>query len=181
MADAYMNAAKYIGAGLAASGRRPPFFPIAARAAAHPELVGRILAAGHTVGLHCHDHVRHSTRDRAWLEYDTARALELLATVDVTPTLWRTPYGDIAPHTGEVASRHRLRVVGWTVDTPDWRGDSAAAMFAATVPALRDGAVVLAHDGIGPGARRRDARETVAYVRRVASHAGRGHLRLEAL
>ena len=33
------------------------------------------------------------------------------------------------------------------------------------------GAIVLAHDGIGPGAKRTDVRETIAYTRLVAEHA----------
>ena len=44
-------------------------------------------------------------------------------------------------------------------------------MLRATRDELRDGAIVLAHDGIGPGARRADARETIEYTRLVTEHA----------
>lgn len=37
-------------------------------------------------------------------------------------------------------------------------------MLAAISPDLRDGAIVLAHDGIGPGAERAGCEETVALV-----------------
>ena len=57
------------------------------------------------------------------------------------------------------------------VDTHDWRGDSADEMLRATREQLQVGAIVLAHDGIGPGARRADARETIAYTRLVTEHA----------
>jgi hypothetical protein len=67
------------------------------------------------------------------------------------------------------------------VDTHDWRGDDAAMMFDATRSQLIPGAVVLAHDGIGPGARRDDARETVALVRLMADHAEQRQLELRAL
>ncbi|MEA2144490.1 MAG: hypothetical protein QOG59_77, partial [Solirubrobacteraceae bacterium] len=50
-----------------------------------------------------------------------------------------------------------------------------------TRPGLQAGAVVLAHDGIGPGARRTDAAETVTYTELVADHARRCALTLEAL
>ena len=62
--------------------------------------------------------------------------------------------------------------MGWTVDTHDWRSDSAEEMFRLTAPGLLDRAIVLAHDGIGPGALRGGARQTVEYVRLVAVHAG---------
>ena len=162
-------------------GARATFFPIASRAEAEPEVMERIRAAGHLIGLHCDEHVRHSERDRAWVARDTTRALERLARLGIAPTLWRTPWGDTAPWSAELAAEHGLAIVGWTTDTHDWRGDSAAAMYEHTAPSLRDGAIVLAHDGIGPGARRSDARETVAYVELVAAHAERHDLELSPL
>lgn len=166
---------------LAAHRAGATFFVIASRAAARPDLVARILAHGHRVGLHCDLHVRHSDRDRAWLEADTAQALARLRALGVRPTLWRTPWGDTAPWTASVARRHGLRIVGWSVDTHDWRGDTAAQMFAATREQLEPGAVVLAHDGIGPGARREGAAETIAYVDLLAGHAAARELSLEVL
>jgi peptidoglycan/xylan/chitin deacetylase (PgdA/CDA1 family) len=166
---------------LARAGARATFFPIASRAAAQPGLVARMLADGHTVGLHGDEHVRHSTRDAAWGRADTERALQRLSTAGAFPTLWRTPWGDTAPWSAEVAGEHGLRIVDWTVDTHDWRGDAAPEMFAATRPGLQAGAIVLAHDGIGPGALRADARETVAYVELVARHAADQKLLLTAL
>jgi peptidoglycan/xylan/chitin deacetylase (PgdA/CDA1 family) len=89
----------------------------------------------------------------------------------VCPTLWRTPWGDTAAWSDQVARENRLRIIGWTVDTHDWQGDSAAEMFRATRDRLRDGAIVLAHDGVGPGARRTDVSATIAYTRLVVEHA----------
>ncbi len=163
---------------LARAGARATFFPIAPRAARHPELMARIISEGHEVGLHCHDHDRHSSRSLPWGRRDTGRALALLASVGARPSLWRTPYGDLAPWSEQVAGENRLRILGWTVDSHDWRGDSAEEMFRLTAPQLRDGAIVLAHDGIGPGARRQDARETVRYVNLVSEHARRAGLEL---
>ena len=166
---------------LAAADARATFFPIAPRAAAHPELIARALADGHAVGLHCDEHIRHSDRDAAWLRADTERALERLRALGVSPRLWRTPWGDVAPWTADIAAEHGLTITGWTVDSHDWRGDSAASMFAATRAGLRAGAIVLAHDGIGPGARRSDARETIAFMKLVAGHAASERLVLTSL
>jgi peptidoglycan/xylan/chitin deacetylase (PgdA/CDA1 family) len=166
---------------LAAAGARVTFFPIAPRAAAHPDLIARMRAEGHGIGLHCNEHVRHSTQTGAWVVGDTVGALRRLADLGVAPTHWRTPWGDTAPFTSGVAEAHGLTLTGWTVDTHDWRGDSAESMFAATRGDLTDGAIVLAHDGIGPGAQREDARETVAYTARVIDFACETGLALEVL
>ena len=161
------------------AGARALFFPIAPRAAAQPELIARMRREGHEIGLHCDQHVRHSTRTRAWLLADTERAVARLAGVGVVPRRWRTPWGDTGPFTREVAAMHGLTMTGWTLDTHDWRGDSAAAMFAATRDGLKADAIVLAHDGIGPGAPRADARETVAYTARVIRFAQANGIALE--
>ena len=166
---------------LADLGARATFFPIAARAAGQPEIVARMLADGHQVGLHCDQHVRHSERDQAWLASDTDAALARLAELGVRPTFWRTPWGDTAPWTMAIAHQRDLRVIGWSADTHDWRGDSADAMFEATRSMLTDGATVLAHDGIGPGARRTSAEQTLDYVAMVGAHARTHGLDLEAL
>src|SRR5581483_10757853 len=125
---------------LSAAGARATFFPIAPRAAAHPEVIGRAVAEGHEVGLHCDVHERHSQHSRDWGRRDAARALERLARIGVRPGLWRTPWGDTAPWSAQVAAGYGLRLVAWTVDTHDWRGDTATQMFATTGGQLNDGA-----------------------------------------
>ena len=162
-------------------GARATFFPIASRAAAHPDLIARMRAGGHAVGLHCDRHVRHSERDVEWLRRDTATALGRLARIEVHPVFWRTPWGDTAPWSVRVAGEYGLRLVGWTIDTRDWRGDRAEQMFDATQDALDAGAIVLMHDGIGPGARRDGVDETLGYVELVAGRAARHGLQFEAL
>jgi peptidoglycan/xylan/chitin deacetylase (PgdA/CDA1 family) len=162
-------------------GARATFFPIAARAEAHPEVVEAIRADGHAIGLHCDEHIRHSERDAAWLCRDTDSALRRLAALDVSPWLWRTPWGNTAPWTTRIALDRDLRLIGWTADTHDWRGDSADEMFECTRGALTEGAIVLAHDGLGPGAQRTTPAATLDYVTLVGAHARDYDLSLEAL
>jgi peptidoglycan/xylan/chitin deacetylase (PgdA/CDA1 family) len=160
---------------------RATFFVIAPRAAAHPDLVARILDEGHSIGLHCDEHVRHGTRDIHWGRGDTSRALARIRRRGASPRLWRTPWGDLAWWSGQVAREQGLRLVHWTVDTHDWRGDSAERMFDNTHRQLRDGTIVLAHDGIGPGARRDNAAQTLRFVELAATHARANGLQLGSL
>ena len=162
-------------------GARATFFPIAARAAEHPGIIERIQAEGHAIGLHCDEHVRHSERDMAWLVRDTDMALRRLAGLGVRPSFWRTPWGDVAPWSTQVARDRDLRLIGWTTDTHDWRGDPAVEMFEATRERLTEGAIVLAHDGLGPGAGRESVEPTLDYVALVGEHSRKTGLTLEAL
>ena len=156
-------------AALSGSAMRAIFFVIAQRAAAHPEVVAAIRARGHAVELHCDEHVRHTEADRATIEEDTRRAMATLARLGVRPRRWRTPWGVQAPWTEAIAAEHDLELYGWDVDSHDWRGDGAERMLAAVGPKLREGAVVLLHDALGPGSRRQGCEETVRFTRMLAA------------
>jgi peptidoglycan/xylan/chitin deacetylase (PgdA/CDA1 family) len=166
---------------LAARDARATFFPIAPRAAQHPHMIARMLADGHAVGVHCHEHVRHREREPDDVRADTVAALTTLRSLGANPSLWRTPWGDVAPFSAALAEEQGLRIVGWTVDTHDWRGDSAQEMFRRIGGELQDDAIVLAHDGIGPGALRGEATATVELIGMIAAHADECGLQLRAL
>jgi len=137
---------------------------MAARAAAHPRLVDRMGAEGHEVALHCVRHVRHTEIDERALRRDTQTGLRLLEHLGVQARHWRAPWGVTTATSHAVAADLGLELVHWDLDTHDWRGDSAAAMHARVAGDIRGGSVVLMHDGLGPGARRSDCRETLRLL-----------------
>jgi peptidoglycan/xylan/chitin deacetylase (PgdA/CDA1 family) len=137
---------------------------MAGRAAAYPSLIDRIYAAGHEVALHCVRHIRHTEIDEQGLRRDTQMGLRALQRLGVQPRYWRAPWGVTTDASRSVAAELGLELVHWDLDTHDWRGDCAVAMHAGVAGELRGGAVVLMHDGLGPGARRTDCRETVRLV-----------------
>ncbi len=83
--------------------------------------------------------------------------------------------------TEAVAARHGLTLVGWTLDTHDWRGDLASAMFARARPQLTPGAVVLMHDALGPGALRAGCHSTVELIEPLVIAARARGLRVEPI
>jgi peptidoglycan/xylan/chitin deacetylase (PgdA/CDA1 family) len=157
------------------------FFAIGERVARAPETIRAIRELGHDVELHCHRHVRHSELDEDALERDTVTALETFALAGVTPTRWRPPWGIVTEATRDVAARHHLELVRWTIDTHDWRGDPGHRMLELATLALHDGAVILMHDGLGPGARRDGCFETVELIAPLIWTARRGGLQVLSL
>jgi peptidoglycan/xylan/chitin deacetylase (PgdA/CDA1 family) len=140
------------------------FFMVGERVRSAPSLARAVLDAGHEVQLHCHRHIRHTELSEAEIERDTTVALDALAALGVHPTHWRTPWGIQTPATANVARRHRLKLVGWTIDTHDWRGDPAPAMLARARPFLTGGGIVLMHDALGPGALRTGCENTIELL-----------------
>lgn len=149
---------------LARVGARATFFVLGECVEREPGLLERVVAQGHDVEVHGHAHLRHPEHPRASIEKDLQTALDSLQRHGVAPTRWRLPWGHLAEFSGALAAEYGLTLAGWTVDTHDWRGDSAAEMLGAVVPRLEPGTIVLMHDGVGSGARRSDCRETAALV-----------------
>jgi peptidoglycan/xylan/chitin deacetylase (PgdA/CDA1 family) len=147
---------------LAAADVKATFFVLGERVEECPELLGRVLDAGHAVEVHGYAHLRHPSSARQVVESDLDRALGVLDRHGVRPCWWRVPWGHLADFTWELAAERGLRIVGWSTDTHDWRGDDAATMLEGLQ--LTQGGIVLAHDGVGSGARRETARATAELV-----------------
>ncbi len=149
---------------LRAADARATFFVMTDRAVAYPQLIARARSEGHRVELHCRRHVRHADLSDRELEEDTAAGLAMLDGLGVSPRLWRAPWGVVREHSHAVAAQHELRLVHWTADTEDWTGAPADELVRRVWPEIGPGTVVLAHDGLGPGATRADCAETVAMI-----------------
>ena len=147
---------------LRAAAATATFFVLGERVQEQPALLGRMIDEGHRVEVHGHRHLRHPRTSRAEVEQDIDQALQVLADAGVRPQRWRIPWGHLADFTPELARERQLEIVGWSADTHDWRGDGAAEMLAAL--ALEYGGIVLAHDGVGAGARRATASATAELV-----------------
>lgn len=155
------------------------FFVLGPEAERHADTVRRARAEGHEVALHADQHVRHTELDGAQLADDTERALLRLDGLGVRPRRWRAPWGVATADTHLLADRFGLELVHWTVDTHDWAGLSAERMLADHGPEIASGSVVLMHDGLGPGARRRDCAQTVVLTDRLLTAADAPAVSLE--
>ena len=157
------------------AGARSTFFVMAGRANSHVKLIERMRGDGHEVEFHCVRHVRHTELSEARLREDTELGLGTLRALGASVHRWRPPWGVITDATRRIADEHELEVVGWSVDTEDWRGDPAPEMHARVDGDITAGSVVLLHDGVGPGARRSGCDQTVELLPRLLETlAGRG-------
>jgi cellulose synthase/poly-beta-1,6-N-acetylglucosamine synthase-like glycosyltransferase/peptidoglycan/xylan/chitin deacetylase (PgdA/CDA1 family) len=149
---------------LAARGVKAAFFVVGARAAERPDLVKRMYAEGHEVGLHTFTHVNlaNVSRRRIQLELDQNQ-LAIAAAVGQTTNLLRMPYSsqpDAIVSSEWQAMQHaqNYRVVFADLDTRDWAKPGVPAIVQAGLPTSDQGAVVMLHDGGG------DRSQTVAAL-----------------
>ena len=140
------------------------FFVLGARASARPDLVQRMYAEGHEVGVHTFTHVNPANVApwRLRLELDQSQ-LAIAAATGHTTSLLRLPYSSEvgAIRSGEweaILRAGNYRVVYTDLDTKDWARPGAEAIVQAGLPGGDQGAVIMLHDGGG------DRSQTVAAV-----------------
>ena len=132
---------------LARHDARATFFVLGSLAEAHPDIIQRIAAEGHTIANHTWNHEDLAGLPRATFDEIVSRTQSVLDDL-VTPCL-RPPYASIDAFTEEWATSHGLSLMMWTVDPGDWRRPPAAEIANHIVQRAKAGAVVLLHDGGG--------------------------------
>ncbi|SDB98015.1 Peptidoglycan/xylan/chitin deacetylase, PgdA/CDA1 family [Succiniclasticum ruminis] len=128
------------------------FFLVAEQAQQYPELVQRMTAEGHTVGLHAFRHRDFLKLTEEEKRKDLEQGKNLLR--DITgknPVYWRPPHGFRDFSVMETAAAQNLTVVNWSVIPRDWTGIDSQEIFRRVMDKADDGAIVLLHDGDSPG------------------------------
>jgi peptidoglycan/xylan/chitin deacetylase (PgdA/CDA1 family) len=140
-------------------GERATFFLVGRHVAAGADLVGRIVAEGHTVGNHSWDHPHLTELDEAAIDMQlrsTSDAIEAVA--GLRPVVFRPPYGDHDDRVDRVAAGLGMKTVLWDVDPADW-SEPGVEVIAAAIGRAGPGDVVVLHDGRG------ERRQTVRGLR----------------
>lgn len=128
-------------------GARGTFFCVGKRVAEHPEVVRRLVDAGHQVALHGHHHEWQRMVREPWLIDDlTAADAAVFAAVGRRPRWYRPPIGLVAPPMMNVVRRWRLQLGGWSVRPFDGRIDDPDAIRKVVGSKVEAGDVVLLHD-----------------------------------
>ena len=137
---------------LKAKGIHATFFLVAEQAQQYPELVRRMKAEGHTVGLHAFRHrdFLKLTEEEKRKDLEQGKAV-LHAITGKDPVYWRPPHGFRDFSVMETAAAQNLTVVNWSVIPRDWTGIDSQEIYRRVMDKAEDGSIVLLHDGDSPG------------------------------
>jgi len=153
---------------LAAAQTPATFFLVGEQVRRDPALAREILAAGHTLGLHCdrHRNLLRLTPRQTRADIDRAQATIEDAT-GAAIGLYRPPYGAISPAALRLARARCWRTLLWSQWGRDWERRATPESIARRVTdGVGPGAVLLLHDADDYGAP--DSwRRTVAALPRV--------------
>ncbi|MFD5696828.1 polysaccharide deacetylase family protein [Streptomyces lasiicapitis] len=140
------------------------FCMVGTQAQAHPDLVKKVVAAGHRL---CDHSVSHNTAmDKESGTYQSQQILDAermitKASGGVRPMYYRAPGGAFTPDSRKLAASRGMRPLGWNVDSKDFERPGADAMVATVQRELPNGPTVLFHDAGG------DRAQTVEALRRL--------------
>jgi Predicted xylanase/chitin deacetylase len=133
---------------LAKHGTKATFFLIGQFVKQRPDIVRRVVEAGHTVGNHTWNHpnlIFCSAAETRRQISETQKAIE--DACGIRPTLFRPPFGGRRPGTFSVARELGLTPIMWGVTCYDWSAISNESIERKAREQIRGGDVILLHDG----------------------------------
>ena len=156
------------------AGARATFFLLDHRARRHPDLVRRLVVAGHEAGVHGRLHLWPlilPTRTLAWELRRTAQAIEAAAAV--RPRLYRAPFGLLRPGQARAVRALGYEPVLGDIYPADVECRQAVHIASRVMPRLAAGSIVILHDStvLGDGDRGPTV-EAVATILREAAALG---------
>lgn len=154
---------------LARSGIRATFFVVGTRAERYPDLLARIRAEGHEIANHSWDHPRLPDLSLRAVTDQIRRTRTLLGAGGAR--LFRPPYGDLDARVNLAAQGLGHRVVRWSLNGGDWRGEDSGVLADRVVRRIAPGAIVLLHDSLYTydTEATRDRAATIAAVEEIAA------------
>jgi peptidoglycan/xylan/chitin deacetylase (PgdA/CDA1 family) len=128
----------------------------------HPDIVRRVVAAGHVLGNHSmhHDDLSAASPDRIRADLVATTAAIRRAVPGARVPYFRAPYGAWG-QTPTVAAALGMQPLGWRLAVTDWEPPGTDVLVRRLRDGITPGAVVLLHDGGG------DRRQTVEAVDRI--------------
>ncbi len=129
---------------------RATFFVVGDRVAAYASYVKRAHDLGCEIGNHTYSHAMLISIGVPSIQSQIAMTNQAVKNVTgESPAVMRAPGG---AYNGIVQSAVGMPLIQWSIDTLDWKTQSAPATYAAVLGSIRDGDVVLMHDLHGPTA-----------------------------
>ena len=136
---------------LARHGLKATFFVIGRNAEKHPDLIRKILHAGHCIGNHtyCHD-VFIMTKPEQTLEREIDFAQAAFKQFGIRPLAFRPPVGIVNPKLGPLLKQRGMICIHYSCRGPDLGNRRIRGLSGKILKKIRPGDIVLLHDTCPP-------------------------------
>lgn len=143
------------------------FFVVGQNVDKNPELAARIAREGHQLGNHTYHHVDLLKGDPKIIADEIDRTNQaIMSATGSMPHVVRPPHGFRDPVVMEMMKERGLKVVEWSVMSRDWTNPGVEVIVDRTVGKVKNGSIILLHDGDGI-ASKASRMESVEATRRI--------------
>ena len=125
------------------------FFLIGREVEAHPELVKRMAAEGHTIGNHSFNHSNmHGFLSTKKVELEMEKTNQVInSTTDVDVKFYRPPFGVTNPNIAKALKKSEMVCIGWDIRTYDTVVKDASKLLTILKANInKGGSILLLHD-----------------------------------
>lgn len=143
------------------------FFVTGCNARANPDLIKKILRAGHSIGNHTYTHdvlVMLKSGKNLALEIDSAQ--DFFKTMGITPMAFRPPAGVVNPKLGPLLKKRGMICVHYSCSARDMGNRRIHRLSAKILKKAKAGDIVLLHDAC-PDSRRFSVEKWLAEIDKI--------------
>ncbi len=120
------------------------FFLVGEFIPGNEDLVRRMAAEGHQVGVHSYSHIRLIDLSKPQFDFEVGQVRTQLSEILGEGAYWlRPPYGIIDPSVQKWADSP---VILWSVDPEDWKDQNVKRIVNEVLAQVQDGDIILFHD-----------------------------------
>jgi polysaccharide deacetylase family sporulation protein PdaB len=141
------------------------FFLIGKRAELFPDVVKKIVKAGHVVGNHSMTHPNIMKLNKEQTFQEIQRCEEVLSSLTgYKPALFRSPYGSLDSKKVKEISELDVKLIAWNVDSLDWKSLTAEQVKYNILENVKEGSIILQHSS---GSKKENLTGSVAALEEV--------------
>jgi peptidoglycan/xylan/chitin deacetylase (PgdA/CDA1 family) len=133
-------------------GATASFFSIGKNIEEHPEIFKRIIAEGHRIGNHTHNHLNGwETTTTTYIEnFDRCNlSISNLKTINNSTKIFRPPYGKIKPRQAKYIKAKGYKIIMWDVLSADFdQNITKEECLDNVVSNMKSGSIIVFHDSI---------------------------------
>lgn len=126
------------------------FFCVGDNIGKHPEIFQKVIAEGHAIGNHTHNHLRGwKTKQDHYLENIKECAQHIEKFYSHPKRLFRPPYGQVSPSLAKKISQAGYRIIMWDVLSKDYDNTLSPDLIRnKTIESTDKGSIIVFHDNV---------------------------------
>lgn len=126
------------------------FFDIGSNAKHYPDIIKKMIDAGHEVGSHTVNHYNLQKLKPEDVKSEVANGVKLVQAAGSTSRLFRAPYGSFGDREWTIVQDEITALLGWNNDSLDWnKSTSPEQLIKNSTTNKHPGAIILCHAGGG--------------------------------